>query len=226
MKKSSRQSEEGVCQVFLSGDKAILLSLSCETDFVAKNKQFLNFFVKLGQFILNQDKSTIDEVLRLQLDNETIENQILQLSGLLGEKIVIKDFLALKKSSDQAFACYNHNNNRICSLLLLSSDVNFKEDLAMHAVAFEPQFISLKDVSQEFIKKERDIIVEQVNKEFGTSKSLEIRKRMINGRLEKFLKEICLLEQKFIRDAQQTVSNLLEKNQTVVQQMYIFKAGA
>ena len=225
MKKTTRQSNEGVCQVFIEDNRAVLLALGCETDFVAKNQQFLDFFKQLGDFLLSQNVSQPNQVLSLSWKGETVENTILHLSGLLGEKISLKKYLFWEKKSNQAFSCYNHNNNQICSLLLLNKGLVDQEDLAMHVVALEPRFISLKDVDQSFIDQEKQIIVEQVNKHFDADKPLFIKEKMIAGKLKKHLQEICLLEQKFVKNPQQSVGDFLDQFGVVVEKMYTFKVG-
>ena len=223
MQKASRHSGEGVCQVFTAGNSAVLLLLNCETDFVAKNQQFLTFFAQLGTLLVTSGVGTLEEVKQLEWKGTTVEKAILELSGLLGEKIVLKEYFLWQKTAQQTFACYNHSNNQICSLLLLNKEFAFKEDLAMHAVALQPRFISREDVSSTFLAKERDIIVEQVSKTFDPNKPLAIKERMISGKLEKSLKDVCLLEQKFVKDGQQTVGTFLQKHGVNVEKMHIFK---
>lgn len=225
IKKAERVSNQGVYQALSQGNKAVLLSLTCETDFVAKNHQFLDFFHKLGKFVFKQNILDSVQLLQKHWKDGSVGEAILELSGLLGEKITLKECFVVQKDSNQVFATYNHSNNQICSLLVLNKDTPIKEDLAMHVVAFEPRFIALTDIPQSVIDQEKQVVLEQVAKTISPNKPTVIREKMIAGKLHKTLQDICLLEQKFVKIPQQTVKSVLVAQNLQIEKMYIRKIG-
>ena len=218
------QTSEGVCQVFLKDNKAVLLELNCQTDFAAQNEQFFNFFLQISSLILASNISTVEQLLHLKFQNATVQDEILRITGILGEKIEVGRLLVVHKKDEEVFAHYNHTNKKVCSLLVLDADLVSKEDLAMQVVAMQPQFISTKDVTADFLAKERKLIVEQLEREHG-KETLRFKDQIVNGRMKKMLGEVCLLEQKFIKNPKIKISDYLNSVKVKILQMFFLQVG-
>ena len=205
-KKSGRVAADGAIKAFVTEDRnnAVILEINSETDFVAKDDNFQSFADGVLQAIVQHKPSSVEALASLSLaDGQTIEEARQALIGKVGENIQIRRFKIVE--SDQGVSSYSHGS-RIGVLVESSASVEMARDIAMHIAAVNPQFIDEQAVPAEFIEKEKEILIAQAQ---DSGKPAEIIEKMIQGRLKKFLAEITLVDQPFVKDPDQTVGQLL-----------------
>lgn len=209
-KKEGRIAAEGVCVVKAEGSNAVILEVNSETDFVAQNKEFLDFTNYLADILLKNDATTVEEALKINDNGETIGDKLINLTAKIGEKLSLRRFEKVTKTDDEVFGTYTHMGGKIGSLVVLkgaNSDV--AKDVCMHIAAMAPVCLNKEDVPADMIEHEKTVITEQVMNE---GKPQEIALKMVNGRINKFYKEICLADQEFIKDSSVNVSTYVKNN--------------
>lgn len=222
-KKEGRIAADGLCQIKTDGDVAVILEVNSETDFVAKNAEFVNFVDYLADIILANDVHSIDDVLAISDGGETVSDKIVAITSKIGEKISFRRFEKVMKSSDESFGVYKHMGGSIGALVVVkgaSSDV--ARDVAMQAAAMSPVALNREGVSAELVERESQVIKEQVMSE---GKPEEIAEKMVVGRMNKFYKENCLEEQVFIKDSSVTISDYVKNNGGSIVSMVRFAVG-
>lgn len=227
-KKADRVAAEGLCSYAINGNRAVLFEVNSETDFVAKNEKFINLVNFLGESIVNSNATNTDEALAVVVDGKDLNTHILEASGTIGEKISLRRVTVLNKENDEIFGAYKHMGGSIVACVVLANaDEDKAKDIAMHIAAISPRFISKDDIPAEDIAKEREIILHQAlneNKEAAKPKPEKIiEEKIVPGRLEKGLKEICLLSQAFVKNPDLTVEAFLGKS--VVKNIVRLKVG-
>ena len=208
-KKASRIAAEGLCEVKVDGNNAILFEVNSETDFVAKNQKFLDLIEKIGNAVLKSDAKCTDCAMNVTVDGKTVSEVILEASGTIGEKISLRRVTRVVKNENQVFGVYKHMGGKIVTLSVLEgNDEEAAKDVAMHVAAIAPKYVSKNDVSADEIAKEREILLAQAlneNAESAKPKPEAIIEKMVEGRLNKNLQEMCLLNQPFVKNPDQTV---------------------
>ncbi|MCK5925210.1 MAG: translation elongation factor Ts, partial [Methylococcales bacterium] len=201
----------------------------CETDFVTKGDDFLGFVKTVSGFVLDNEVDSTDALLSGALNNgKTIDETRRELIAKVGENITLRRFQ--KYTTDTgSIASYLHGS-RIGVMVELSDDnTELGKDIAMHIAAINPQYISEADVPADVIEKEKEIISARIKTEAeengGKAKPAEIIEKMATGRIKKFLSEITLLGQKFVKDDKLTVAELLKANKTTVVRFNRFEVG-
>jgi len=205
-KKAGRVAADGAIKTILTGDSktGVILEINSETDFVAKDENFQSFADVVLQTLLEQKPNSVADLYDLSLESgQSVKQALHALIGKVGEKIDIRRFEIIE--SEQAVASYLHGN-RIGVLVDSSAESDMARNVAMHIAAVSPQFIDETSVPTEFIEKEKGILIAQAE---DSGKPPEIIEKMIQGRLKKFLAEVTLLEQPYIKDEDQTVGELL-----------------
>lgn len=209
-KKSGRIAAEGLASVVVKGNEAILFELNSETDFVAKNKEFLSLLDNVGQTILNSQATNTEEALSLTIDGETLETKLTNATAKIGEKITLRRVTRVTKEANQGFGHYAHMGGRIVTLVVLNKeDEELGKDLAMHVAASNPRFLNRSQVDQATLEHEKEVLTNQALQE---GKPANIVEKMVVGRLNKFLQDICLVDQPFVKDADVKVSQHLKSN--------------
>lgn len=222
-KKESRIAAEGLSEFIVEGNKAVVVEVNSETDFVAKNEAFKNFLDTVAKTILNSDAKTMDEALNLQCEEGTISEYLVNLIAKIGEKISFRRFELITKNDDEVFGAYSHMGGKISVLTVLKGgNEETAKDVAMHVAAMRPGYLNREEVPEEVISHERDVIKEQVMNE---GKPADIAEKMVTGRLNKYYKEICLLEQQFVKDPDLTVEAFAKKNNAEIVKMIRFEVG-
>lgn len=216
-KKADRIAAEGLAHIEMDGNTAVLLEVNCETDFVTKNDQFKQLLIDLGKHLLKQKPETVEEALSQPLhgDGDSVENYINATVGKIGEKISLRRFSLLNKTDNDSFGAYLHMGGSIGVLTLLegTTDEDLAKDIAMHAAAVSPRYVSKDDVPEEEVNSEREVLKTQALNE---GKPEHIVDKMVEGRLGKFFEEICLLEQNFVKDPDQKVAKYVsDKGATI-----------
>ena len=222
-KKESRIAAEGLANVYISGNKAIILEVNSETDFVSKNDEFKGMLDTIGNTILNSNVTTLEEALTLPCEEGTINDLIIAKTAKIGEKLSLRRIEVLTKNDNENFGSYLHMGGKIAVLTLLegaSGDV--AKDVAMQAAAMKPEFVTSEEIPAERVEKERAIFKEQAMNE---GKPAEIAEKMVEGRLHKFFKEICLVSQAFIKDSDLDVETYVKNNGGKVLKMIRYEVG-
>ena len=222
-KKESRIAAEGLCQIKIDGNKAVILEVNSETDFVAKNEEFTNFVDYLADEILKNNAKSVEEVLEIKDGAETINDKLVALVAKIGEKISFRRFELVTKTDDDCFGAYKHMGGKIGVLVVLKgANEEVAKDVAMQGAAMNPVGLRRADVPAEMIERETHVIKEQVMAE---GKPEAIAEKMAIGRLNKFYKEICLEEQAFIKDSSLSVLDYVKNNNGEIVSMVRFAVG-
>lgn len=209
-KRSDREANEGLIIAKTSDDntKGAIVVVNCETDFVAKNEDFMNFADRIAQIALENEPADDEALKALPFDGNglTVGEKITEQTGVIGEKLDISGYSNIK--SDYVFA-YNHPGNKVASLIGLNKTGfdDAAKDVAMQAAAMAPVALTKDNVPQEVIDKELEIGKELAIQE---GKPAEMAEKIALGRLNKFFKENTLLSQQFIKDSKQTVEQYLQ----------------
>ena len=215
-KKAGRVAAEGLCSVVSSSNKAVVYELNSETDFVAKNEKFIALVDRVGQIILNSNATNTEEALKVVDGGQDLNTIILEASGVIGEKISLRRVTVVNKADDELFGTYKHMGGSIVSCVVVANgDETIAKDIAMHVAAQSPKYVTKEDIPADELAKEREIILHQAineNKESAKPKPEQIIiDKIVPGRLEKGLKEICLLSQPFVKNPDVTVAQYLGK---------------
>lgn len=209
-KKESRIAAEGLCQIKVDGNTAVILEVNSETDFVAKNEEFTNFVDYLADQILANDVATVEDVLAINDGGETINDKLVALVAKIGEKISFRRFEKITKEDDSTFGTYKHMGGKIGTVVVVKgANEEVAKDVAMQACAMNPTGLNRDSIPAEVVEREAKIIKEQVMAE---GKPEDIAEKMVTGRLNKFYKEVCLVEQAFIKDSGMSVADYVKNN--------------
>lgn len=213
-KKADRIAAEGLCNVVISRNEAIVFELNSETDFVSKNDQFLNLLDQVGEALINSKVTNTEEALALATNGKTIEVLLKEATATIGENITLRRVSRVVKNDAQGFGSYKHMGGRIVALVVLDQkDDDTAKDISMHVAAQKPQYLDRNQVDAETLEHERHVLTQQALSE---GKPANIVEKMIVGRLNKFLKEITLVDQPFVKDPDQTVSQYVSSKQNKV----------
>jgi elongation factor Ts len=222
-KKADRVAAEGMIAIELSADKksAIMLEVNSETDFVAKADDFVAFVNEVAQKALAAQPADVEAMKTITLDSgETVEEKRQALVAKIGENIQVRRFTTL--TSEGVIGAYRHGDRIGTMVALTAGDEALAKDLAMHVAASRPQAVSAADLPQELLDKERDIVATQA-KESG--KPENIIEKMIEGRMAKFVNEISLMGQPFVKDPDVTVEKLVKQAGATVETFAFFEVG-
>ena len=222
-KKEGRVAAEGICQILVDNNNAVILEVNSETDFVAKNEEFTKFVDYLAEIIMKNDFKDNEEVLNFVDGGETINDKLIAIISKIGEKISFRRFSKIAKNGNEVFGTYKHMGGRIGTLVVLENTTEeVAKDVAMHAAAMNPTAITRYEFPSEMVEHEAHVIKEQVMQE---GKPAEIAEKMVTGRLNKFYKEICLEEQAFVKDSSLTVLDYVKNNGGKIISMTRFEVG-
>ncbi len=222
-KKADRVAAEGLSTVVIDGNNASIVEVNCETDFVAKNEKFVNLVNKIAELIVKNDVKTMEEAMNLSTEEGTLNDTIVNFTATIGEKISFRRFARLSKTDSQNFGSYIHMGGRIAVLTLLEgADEETAKDVSMHAAAMRPSYVKREDVPAEEVERETSVLKEQAMNE---GKPAEIAEKMVNGRINKFYKEICLEEQDFVKDSDMTVGAFVKSKNGSIVNMVRFEVG-
>lgn len=222
-KKESRIAAEGLANVYINGNKAVILEVNSETDFVSKNEEFTSMLDTIGNTILNSNAKTVEEALELPCEEGTIKDLIIAKTAKIGEKLSLRRIEVVEKTDDETFGSYLHMGGKIAVLTLLKgANEEVAKDVAMQAAAMKPQYTFETDVPEEVVAKEKETLkVEAMNE----GKPAEIAEKMVIGRLKKFFKEICLEDQEFIKDGSVDVKTYIKNNGGKLVKMVRYEVG-
>ena len=222
-KKESRIAEEGLANIYTNANNAVILEVNSETDFVSKNAEFTDMIDEIGNAILNSDVTTLEDALNLPVSEGTVSELIIAKTSKIGEKLSLRRIEVVTKTDSQNFGTYLHMGGKIAVLTVLEgANSEVAKDVAMQAAAMKPEFLKEEDIDAERIERERKVFTEQAINE---GKPADIAEKMVEGRLKKFFKEICLLDEPFIKDGDIDVKTYVKNAGGEVLKMVRYEVG-
>ncbi len=223
-KRTDKIAAEGTTRVKIDGNDAVVLEINSETDFVAENADFKNLVTEVVDACLENEPADMEVALAQNVGGQVLQERLNNLAATIGEKISFRRFALVKKDPTDAFGAYSHLGGKISVLILLknSADEALAADIAMHAAAANPKYVSRDEVPGEMVAKEKEIYTEQLKQQGKPEAAME---KILVGKLDKFYSEICLLEQPFIKDEEKTIQKLLGAGVSIAR-MERFELGA
>ena len=221
-KKSDRVAAEGLCSVAIDGNTAVIFELNSETDFVAKNEQFLSLLDKLGKILVANKPANVEEALAIEVDGTTVDAMLIEATSTIGEKITLRRLTVVEKADNEFFGSYLHMGGRIAALTVVEGKEEVAKDAAMHAAAINPQYLTVDQVPAEVVAKEREILTQEALNE---GKPANIVEKMVEGRIRKFLADVCMLEQPFVKDGDVTVAKYAKNNGSTIKLFIRLEVG-
>ena len=204
-KKAGRIAAEGAVAAYVSGNVGVLLEINCETDFAAGNEQFRALEQKIAEHIAKTAPKDLDELNDSELEGKTVAATITEATATIGEKISLRRFV--RYETDGKLASYIHMGGKIGVLVeLTGGDEQLGKDVAMQIAAASPSAIDRSGVAVEDLEHEREVLRKQALEEGKPEKIVE---KMVDGRINKYYKEVCLVEQIFVKDSEKTVKDVL-----------------
>ena len=205
-KKAGRIASEGVVAAASDGKTACIVEINSETDFVAKNENFQNLVKKIAEHIVACKPADMDALNASQMDGKTVADVMTEAVASIGEKLSLRRF-EVYTTEDGQLATYIHMGGKIGVIVELSGgDATLGKDVAMQIAAAKPQCIGREDVDQEALAHEREVLRKQALEEGKPEKIVE---KMVDGRINKYYKEVCLVEQEFVKDSDKTIKDIL-----------------
>ena len=218
-KKADRIAAEGLAEIKIDGNKAAIVEVNSETDFVAKNPEFKELVDAILNTVLKTDATDVESVLNEDGLNDLLVAKIAK----IGEKLSFRRFAKVEKTDSQHFGAYIHMGGKIAVLAVIDGATDdVARDVAMHAAAMRPQYVTKEEVPEDVVNHEKEVLTEQAMNE---GKPKEIAEKMVMGRINKFYKEICLAEQPFVKDGDVTVSQYVKNNGGTIVNMIRFEVG-
>lgn len=222
-KKADRIAAEGICKVMVNGNKAVVFEVNSETDFVAKNEIFQNYVEEIGKAILNSNATTTEEALAIKTNEGTVEDLVINATARIGEKLSLRRVTVFNKTDDQIFGEYTHMGGRIVVLNVLNGkDEAVAKDVCMHIAAMNPAYLDESKADPAVIEKEKEILMQETLNE---GKPENIVDKIVAGKIQKFLKGICLVDQPFVKNQDQTVGQYLKANNASIVEYLRLEVG-
>lgn len=214
-KRAERSANEGVVltEILDDGKAGLILEVNCETDFVAKGEDFINFANYVKEALKSSKASTIEELLTAEFDGKKVGDELTNITGKIGEKIEISRF-KLEASEDSIYADYIHHGSKLAVLIKADNVANVDKngltdlltDIAMQIAAMKPMYIYREEVPVKDVNKEKEIYMEVAKKE---GKPEQILEKIAEGKLNKYFQEICLSEQTYVKDNSKVVNDVI-----------------
>lgn len=223
-KKADRISAEGLSYIHIEGNTAVVVEVNSETDYVAKNEQFQTLVKDIAKTIATNKPSSIEEAKELKMENgETINDEITSAITTIGENITLRRFELIEKEDNEIFGAYEHMGGSISVLTLIEGgNEEVARNVAMHVAALNPQYLRREDVPQETRDHELNILSEQAKNE---GKPEHIVEKMVEGRLNKWLAEISLVDQPYVKDGDKTVQEYLNDQNASIKSFTRLEVG-
>jgi len=223
-KKADRIAAEGIASILIKGNKAVIIEVNAETDFVAKNEKFIDMVNTILETIINSDVTTKDEALKLQTNEGTIEDLITAKTATIGEKLSFRRMKVVTKRDSETFGDYIHAGGRIAVLTVVDgADSDVAKDVAMHSAAMRPLYVKSDDVPTEVLEKEKEIMKEQLLNEGKPEDKIN---NILVGKVKKYYEEVCLENQIFVKaENKETVKDYVKNNGGTITTMIRFEVG-
>lgn len=208
-KKAGRTAAEGIITVAQNGNKIALVEVNSETDFCAKNAEFVEFAQKVADVALANNISDVEALKNAQLDGQTVAEGLTALVAKIGENLQVRRVSLVNANADETVGVYVHSNKRIgVAVVLKGGDVETAKHVAMHVCAAKPQFVKPEDVSADVVEHERQV---QIEIAMNSGKPQNIAEKMVEGRMKKFTGEVSLTGQQFVMNPEVTVGQMLKE---------------
>ncbi|NLG82133.1 MAG: elongation factor Ts [Bacilli bacterium] len=232
-KKQDRVAAEGLCNFVISGNNAYLYEINSETDFVAKNEQFLTLINEVGQALVNAQADTFEEALKATFNGKTVEELVIDATAKIGEKITFRRYTKLSKTDDQVFGAYKHMGGKIAVVVVLDgNNEEVAKDVAMHVAALNPQYLSEADVDAKTLEHEKEVLTKEVENELAAETNEKAKQakmqripQIVEGKIKKWLKDICLVDQLFVKNQDLTVLQYVKNNNSNIVKFVRYEVG-
>ncbi len=222
-KKSSRIAAEGLVNILIEGNKAIIIEVNSETDFVAKNEEFKELMNTVPTLLINSGVKSVEDALKVSTVDGTLEDTITNKIAKIGEKISFRRFEILEKTDNEIFGSYIHMGGKIGVLVVLEgSNEEVSKDVAMHAAAMRPKYLNTESVPASDLDNEREV---QKQIAINEGKPADIAEKMVEGRIKKYYKDVCLTEQPFVKNDEMSVSEYVKSNGGSIKAMIRYEVG-
>ncbi|GAJ25439.1 translation elongation factor Ts [Liquorilactobacillus sucicola DSM 21376 = JCM 15457] len=222
-KKSDRVAAEGLADVEVVGNTAAIVEVNAETDFVAQNAQFKELVKKIANVIAKEKPANVEDALKVKTANGTVNDEIIEATQVIGEKITLRRFALAEKDDSQNFGAYLHMGGKIATLVVLDgADEATAKDVAMHVAAINPKYVNRDQVPAAELNHEKEVLTQEALNEGKPEKIVE---KMVAGRLNKFLAEISLDDQEFVKDPDQTVGKYVSSKKGKVRSFVRYEVG-
>jgi elongation factor Ts len=224
-KKADRVAAEGLVSVEQDDNTAIIVEVNSETDFVAKNDEFKEVINNITNHIMTQQPDSVEDALKQPLngDGKAVEQYLKESIAQIGEKITLRRFEIMEKDDDQTFATYLHMGGQIGVLVQLdNADQQIAKNVAMHIAAANPDYLNRDSVPESEVEKEKTILRKQAEQE---DKPDHIIEKIVDGRINKFYQQNCLVEQEYIRDTDLTIEELIAEEDVTIEQFVRYEVG-
>ena len=223
-KKADRIAAEGVAAILTKGNKAAIVEVNSETDFVAKNEKFTGMVNSILETIIESDAKTVEEVLELSCGEDTVNGLITSMTATIGEKLSLRRFEIVNKSDEEVFGDYIHMGGKIAVLIVLNgANKEVAKDVAMHAAAMKPSYVKDSDVPTDVLDKEKDIMREQLLNEGKPEDKIE---NILKGKVRKYYEEVCLENQIFVKaENKESVATFVKNNGGSIVNMIRYEVG-
>ena len=217
-KKAARVAADGVLRVFVGDEYSTLIEINSETDFAAKDENFIKFADDVQEFISNNKLTDVTD-----LKESEIEDKRKTLVQTIGENIQLRRLESIEYSSEMNTSSYLHSDSKLGAIVVISGgDDTLAKDIAMHVAAFNPLCLSESDIDPQILEREKAIYMVQAEE---SGKPKEIMEKMIEGKLKRFLSEVSLLSQNFVKDPEVTIQDLLDTNNAKIESYTRLKVG-
>ena len=223
-KKADRIAAEGVAAILTRDNKAVIIEVNSETDFVAKNEEFTGMITTILETVMNSDVTTVEDALKLNTSEGTIEELIVAKTAKIGEKLSFRRMEVVTKNDSESFGDYIHMGGKIAVLTVVdNANGEVAKDVAMHAAAMRPQYVKSTDVPTDVLEKEKDIMREQLINEGKPADKVD---NILVGKVRKYYEEVCLENQIFIKaENKETVADYVKANGGTISTMIRFEVG-
>ena len=221
-KKASRIAAEGLAVAKIDGNRAVVVEVNSETDFVAKNEEFKSLVEAIADTVLKSDVKTIEEANKLKYDDKTLEELVVEKTATIGEKLSFRRFEIVAKEDSEVFGTYSHMGGKIVALTKLSKDEEVAKDIAMQVAAMRPLYLDRDSVPADVLEKERTILHEQAENEGLDPNKIDM---IVNGRINKYYEEVCLVDQGFIKENKMKVNKYVESKGSKIISFVRYEVG-
>lgn len=223
-KKADRIAAEGAVYIAAEGNEAVIVEINAETDFVARNETFQELVKKIASHILATKPADVEALYNSEIDGETVTSIMNNAVATIGEKLNIRRFAVETKTDNDSFGQYMHMGGRIGVLTVVegTTDETIAKDVAMHAAALNPKYVSRDQVDQAELDHEREVLRQQALNEGKPEKIVD---KMVEGRVRKYLEEICIVDQPFVKDSDQTVQQYLDSKNASIRSFVRYELG-
>ena len=221
-KKASRIAAEGLAVAKIDGNKAVILEVNSETDFVAKNEEFTTLVDTIANAVLASDAESVEDAMKIVVDEKTVEELIVDKTATIGEKLSFRRFEIVEKEDSQVFGTYSHMGGKIIALTVLSADSELAKDIAMQVAAMRPLYLDRNHVPAEVLEKEKTILREQAENEGLDPNKLDM---IVNGRVNKYYEEVCLVDQGYIKENKMKVNKFVESKNSSILSFVRYEVG-